>query len=51
MDFEIIREIRYPETFARGTGIRELPRRKIHGLGKGVSVKVLLPWIVRWITA
>jgi hypothetical protein len=42
MDFEIIGEIRHPETFARGTGIRELPRlHKIHGLGKGVSVKVL----------
>lgn len=34
MDFEIIGEIRHPETFARGSGIRELPRlRKIHGLG------------------
>jgi hypothetical protein len=34
MWFEIISEIRQPETFARGTGIRELPRlRKIHGLG------------------
>ena len=34
MDFEIIGEIRHSETFARGSGIRELPRlRKIHGLG------------------
>jgi hypothetical protein len=34
MDFEIIGEIRQPETFARGSGIKELPRlRKIHGLG------------------
>ena len=34
MWFEIISEIRQPETFARGTGIRELPRlRKIYGLG------------------
>lgn len=34
MDFEIISEIRQAETFARGSGIRELPRhRKIHGLG------------------
>ena len=34
MDFEIIGEIRHPETIARGSGIRELPRlRKIHGLG------------------
>jgi len=34
MDFEIISEIRQPETFSRGSGIRELPRlRKIHGLG------------------
>jgi hypothetical protein len=36
MDFEIIGEIRQPETFARGCGIRELPRlRKIHGPGAG----------------
>jgi hypothetical protein len=42
MDFEIIGEIRHPETFARGAGIRDFPRpRKIHGLGKGVSIKVL----------
>ena len=34
MWFEIISEIKQPETFARGTGIRELPRlRKVHGLG------------------
>lgn len=34
MDFDIISEIRHPETFARGSGIRELPRlRKIYGLG------------------
>ena len=34
MDFEIIGEIRHPETIARGAGIKELPRlRKIHGLG------------------
>jgi hypothetical protein len=34
MDFEIIGKIRQPETFARGLGIRELPRlRKTHGLG------------------
>ncbi len=34
MEFEIIGEIRQPETFARGAGIKELPRlRKIHGLG------------------
>jgi hypothetical protein len=34
MDFEIIGEIRQPETFARSSGIRELPRlRKIYGLG------------------
>ncbi len=34
MDFEIIGEIRQPETFARGLGIRELPRlRKVYGLG------------------
>lgn len=34
MDFEIIGEIKQPETFARGSGIRELNRlRKIHGLG------------------
>lgn len=34
MDFEIIGEIRHAETFARGSGIRELSRlRKIHGLG------------------
>ena len=34
MDFEIIGSIRQPETFARGSAIRELPRlRKIHGEG------------------
>lgn len=34
MDFEIIGEIKHPKTFARGSGIRELPRlRKIYGLG------------------
>lgn len=34
MDFEIISEIKLAETFASGSGIRELPRlRKIHGLG------------------
>ena len=34
MDFEIVGEIRHPETFARGSSIRELPRlRKIHGTG------------------
>ncbi len=34
MDFEIIGNIRHPETFARGSGIRELPRlRKIYGQG------------------
>ncbi len=34
MEFEIIGDIRHPETFARGSGIRELPRlRKIHGQG------------------
>ena len=44
MDFEIIGEIRQAETFARGSGIRELSRlRKIHGLGnwrkrKGIAM-------------
>ena len=34
MDFEIIGDIRQAETFARGNGIRELPRlRKIYGIG------------------
>jgi hypothetical protein len=34
MDFEIISQIRQPETFARGSGIRELSRLvKIHGPG------------------
>jgi hypothetical protein len=34
MDFEIIGSIRQPETFARGSAIRELPRlRKIYGQG------------------
>jgi hypothetical protein len=34
MEFEIIGDIKHPETFARGSGIRELPRlRKIHGQG------------------
>ena len=48
MDFEILGEINAPETFARGSGIRELPRlRKIYGEGfwrkrKGFA-KVRLP--------
>lgn len=34
MDFEIIGDITQAETFARGSGIRELSRlRKIYGLG------------------
>ena len=34
MDFEIIGNIRQAETFARGSGIRELLRlRKIYGIG------------------
>jgi hypothetical protein len=34
MDFEILSEISNPETFARGSGIRELPRlQKVHGEG------------------
>ncbi|MCX7097889.1 MAG: hypothetical protein NTV43_08305 [Methylococcales bacterium] len=34
MDFEIISEIKYPETFARGSGIRELARlQRIYGMG------------------
>ena len=34
MEFEIISTIRDTETFARGSGIRELPRlRKIYGQG------------------
>ena len=34
MDFEIIGEIKHPETIARGSGIREINRlRKIHGPG------------------
>ena len=45
MDFEIISEISTPETFAQGTGIREIGRlRKLYGNGHstGVNVKVLL---------
>ena len=35
MDFEIIGTIRKPETFARGSGIREIGRlRKIYGPGR-----------------
>lgn len=35
MDFEILGEITDQETFARGAGIRELPRLlKIHGRGE-----------------
>ena len=35
MQFEIIGEIEYQETFATGNGIRELPRlQKIYGKGK-----------------
>ena len=34
MNFEIVGEISGAETFARGSGIRELPRlRKVHGDG------------------
>ena len=34
MDFEIISDIRFSESFAQGTGIRELPRlQKIYGKG------------------
>lgn len=34
MDIDIIGNIRQAETFARGSGIRELPRlRKIYGVG------------------
>lgn len=34
MDFEIVGEIRNPETFARGSGIRELMRlKKLYGHG------------------
>lgn len=48
MHFEIVGEIQSPETFARGSGIRELPRlRKFYGKGnwrkrKGVA-RVKLP--------
>jgi hypothetical protein len=48
MHFEIIGEIREIETFARGSGIRELPRlRKTYGVGqwrkrKGIA-RVRLP--------
>jgi len=35
MDFEIISDIHFPESFAHGTGIRELPRlQKIYGKGR-----------------
>lgn len=53
MAFEIIGEIRQPETFACGSGIRELPRlRKIHGPGnwrkrKGIARVRLLDGSVR----
>ena len=34
MDFEFLSTIRHAETFARGAGIRELPRlRKMYGIG------------------
>lgn len=34
MDFEILGDIKRSETFARGSGIRELPRlRKVYGQG------------------
>lgn len=48
MDFDIVDDITQIETFARGNGIRELPRlRKFYGLGnwlkrKGLA-KVRLP--------
>lgn len=35
MDFEIIGSIREPETFAQGSGIREIARlRKLYGQGR-----------------
>jgi hypothetical protein len=41
MDFEIIGNIRQAETFARGSGIRELPRlHKFMVLVIGASEKV-----------
>ena len=40
MIFEIIGEIKQAETFARSTGIRELPRlRKIYGFGHWLKRK------------
>lgn len=40
MDFEIIGKITKAETFARGSGIRELPRlRKVHGQGSWCNRK------------
>jgi hypothetical protein len=34
VDFEILGQIRHPETFAQGSGIREIARlRKMHGKG------------------
>lgn len=53
MDFEIISEISHAEIFARGTGIRELPRlRKIYGLGlwrkrKGLATVLLSDGSIR----
>ena len=42
MDFEIIGNIRQADTFARGSGIRELPRlRKIYGVGNWRKRKVI----------
>ncbi len=53
MDFEIIGEIKQPETIARGSGIREINRlRKIHGPGnwrkrKGNAMVRLLDGSIR----
>ncbi len=42
MYFEIIGEIAYAETFARGSAIREIARlRKLYGRAAGESVKGL----------
>jgi len=59
VDFEIISEIKTPETFAQGTGIREISRlRKLYGhghwrkrkgvatvrLGDGAELNIELHW-------
>ena len=46
MDFKIIGKIRHPETFAQGSGIREMTRlRSFTEMATGENEKVKLPCV------